>query len=181
MNDYVLQEEEMLPEDPEDPEEPEITEPEEIGYVSLSEALDYINGHIVDKDTLEKWGELESQGQAALLRRAFELIELLPFTGHKNDSAQPTTFPRCPMDEVPWQIKAAQIEQAMMWLDPDDAEEAENYEKMTQWGVSSYTIGNFSESLRAPRYRSFLLDAGITSLAAARLLKPFLSGGYNIR
>lgn len=154
-----------------------------LGYVTLDEADSYVSEHYMSTEAFRQgWEALEDADKAALLRRSFQAIELLPFTGHKTCVDQPFAFPRCPCTTVPDAIKFAQIEQALIGADSEADDDAKKYEKMWQWGVSSYTIGNLSERLSTGNYGAGILrTAGITSAAASRLLAPFLQGGYNIR
>lgn len=168
---------------PEDPIDPGMQTFGVVGYVFIEEADQYVREHYMSTEALRtSWEALEAADKAALLRRSFEAIELLPFAGHKTCCEQQTAFPRCPSTEIPVQVKSAQIEQALMSSDPEASEEAKQYEKMWQWGVSSYSIGNLSESISAGTYGAGALrTAGITSAVAARLLAPYMQGGYNIR
>lgn len=154
-----------------------------VGYVSLEEADQYVTEHYMSSEAFRiGWEALEPSDKAALLRRSFQAIELLPFTGHKTDPDQSTAFPRCPSTEIPWHIKAAQIEQALVGADEESSEDSKLYERMWQWGVSSYTIGNLSERISRGGYGAGALRAaGISSAAAVKLLSPYIQGGYNIR
>lgn len=171
---------------------PEVEEPEvdpgmatfgQLGYVTLEDADQYVSENYMSKESLRvSWEALDPADRAALLRRSFQTIELLPFSGHKTDPAQLGAFPRCPSTEVPDAIRYAQIEQALIGADADADEEAKQYERMWQWGVSSYSIGNLSESLSTGAYGvGALRAAGVTSPVASRLLTPYIQGGYNIR
>lgn len=154
-----------------------------LGYVTLDEANTYVSEHYMTTEEFrQSWEALEDANKAALLRRSFQIIELLPFTGRKTCCSQPFAFPRWPSDTVPDSIKFAQIEQALVGADSEATEEAKQYQRMWQWGVSSYTIGNLSERISSGSYSADpLKSAGVTSATASRLLAPFLQGGYNIR
>lgn len=153
-----------------------------LGYVTMEEANQYVAEHYMSTESQRTgWEALEESDRAALLRRAFQVIESLPFAGHKTDSLQLTAFPRCLDTEVPWEIKCAQIEQALIGADEDANEDAKQYQKMLQWGISSYRIGNLQESMHEGGAGGGTLPAlGISSTSAARLLAPFLRGGYRI-
>lgn len=174
---------EDLPSEEEEPIDPGMSTFGFLGYVTLEEADQYITEHYMSKESLRiSWEALEPVDRAALLRRSFQAIELLPFTGHKLDPSQPTAFPRCPYTEVPDAVKFAQVEQALVGADSEASEETKHYEKLWQWGVSSYTIGNLHESLSTGNYGAGALrSAGISSPEAAKLLSPFIWGGFNIR
>lgn len=168
---------------PDEPVDPGMSTFGNLGYVTLDEADTYVTEHYMSTETFRKgWEALDAADRAALLRRSFQAIELLPFTGRKTCCSQPFAFPRWPSETVPDAIKFAQIEQALIGADAEATEEAKQYEKMWQWGVNSYTIGNLSESISAGTYGAGALrTAGITSAAAARLLGPYMQGGYKIR
>lgn len=159
------------------------TPPEIIGYVTLDEANKYMAENYVSADEVRtSWEGLTDDDKAALLRRSFQSIELLPFIGHKLCPEQKTQFPRCPYTEVPDPVKWAQIEQAATTSNDGENEEAKHYEKLWQWGVNSYTIGNLSETISTGTYGAGALrTAGVSSPVAARLLSPYIQGGFNIR
>lgn len=153
-----------------------------LGYVTLEDANQYILENYIKSDELRVgWEALDDDDKAALLRKSFQAIELLPFSGRKTCCEQSTAFPRWPSTDVPEHIKMAQIENALSMSDTAASEDAKQYEKMWQWGVSSYSIGNLSESLSAGSYGAGAArTTGIVSAAASRLLSPFLQGGYRI-
>ena len=117
-----------------------------------------------------------------LMQRSFEAIESLPFSGHKLDPLQPNAFPRCPQVEVPTAIKNAQVENAVSLSDSSTSEDAAFYEKLWQFGVESYSIGNLSEKTSSGAWgRGSTTAHGIVSARASNLLQPYLHGGYEIR
>lgn len=175
------------PSEPTEPEEPEV-DPDMgtfgvLGYVTLEEADAYVaQFYVSTNDFRLNWEALSSADKAALLMKSFQTIEMLPFAGRKTCCKQSTAFPRWPNTEVPDSIKFAQIEQALNQSDASADEDARHYEKLWQWGVNSYTIGNLSEHLSEGGYGvGAAKSTGITSATATRLLAPFLQGGYSIR
>lgn len=154
-----------------------------IGYVDLEYADSYVETHFLSTDDLRlAWESLGEEDKAVLLQRSFESLESLPFTGHKLDPSQPNAFPRCPYSEVPEQIKAAQVENAVALSDESTNEDAAFYEKLWQFGVESYSIGNLSERTSEGAWgRGSTAVNGIISAKASRLVQPYLSGGYNLR
>lgn len=166
------------------PEEPEVV----IGYVTVAEANQYISEHYLMDDELRvNWDALDDESKKVLLRRSLLSIELLPYIGQKTgDDKQELQFPRCPSTEIPWQVKAAQIENALSKSDADIDEDTKFYERLWTWGVQSYTLGKLSERVSSGGWGSALSplgtaqETGITSAIAARLLRPFLMGGYTI-
>lgn len=154
-----------------------------IGYVDVEFADNYVATHFVSTDALrENWESLDEEDKEVLLRKSFESIESLPFTGHKLSKDQPMSFPRCPWGCTPEAVLKAQVENAVSLADSDSTEDAAFYEKLWQFGVESYSIGNLSESVSSGAWSSGSMVAhGLTSSKAQTLLKPFLQGGYSIR
>lgn len=150
-----------------------------IGYVTLDEANEYIETHYVE-DSAQRtaWEDLSDEDKQVLLLVSFEVLEQLPFTGRKTSVLQDKAFPRYPDTVVPQSVKASQIENAITLSDTSEAEEVAQYEKLWSAGVSSYSIGNLSESLGGASANS--THGGIASPKAKRLLLPYLSGGYCI-
>lgn len=182
-----MDEDEVLPTEPTEPEEPEVDPGMQtfgcLGYVTLEEANQYVSEHYMKSDDLRvSWEALDDDDKAVLLRKSFQTIEMLPFAGRKTCCSQSTAFPRWPDTEVPDVIKFAQVENALVMSDMTASEDAKQYEKMWQWGVSSYSIGNLSERLSTGDYGAGAAKTtGIMSATATRLLNPFLQGGYAIR
>lgn len=154
-----------------------------IGYVDLTYADDYISKHYLSTDEIRNtWENLDEVDKEILLRKSFEAIESLPFTGHRYYIDQSNAFPRCPNEEVPEAIKAAQIENALALSDNSTSEDIAFYEKLRQFGIGSYSIGNLSESLNGSANLSgSMASYGIFSSVAVKLLRQFISGSYNIR
>lgn len=155
-----------------------------IGYVTLEQANEYIATHYISTDNLRvSWEALTDEDKSALLLKSFDTIELLPYSGRKTDPSQETAFPRYPMQEVPKQVKYAQIENALTMSDTSATEEAEHYGRLWQFGVQSYSIGNLSERISEGAWSSgstTSVASGLVSTAATRLLKPFMLGSYRI-
>lgn len=153
-----------------------------IGYVTLEEADLYVATHYVeDSDERTYWEDLDDSDKQILLLTSYEAIDRLPFPGRKTYDSQETMFPRYPMNTIPRDIKAAQIENALVNANEAESEEAKQYERLWSAGVSSYSIGNLSETVGNATYGvSATAQSGITSVKAKKLLIPFLSGGFNI-
>ena len=154
-----------------------------IGYVDLAYADSYVAAHFLSTDELRMtWEGLDEMDKEVLLRRSFESLEGLPFSGRKTDPKQPNAFPRCPYEEVPEAIKNAQVENAVSLSDSAASEDAAFYEKLWQYGVESYSIGNLSEKTsRGTWGRNATTTTGLVSAKATQMLQPFVSGGYCIR
>ena len=155
----------------------------DIGYVDLAYADEYVRTHFLSTDDLRiEWDNLSDEDKKVLLRRSFESIESLSFTGRKSCISQTTAFPRCPDSTVPEDVKAAQVENAVSMSDVSESEDAAFYEKLWQFGVESYSIGNLSEKTSSGAWgRGSTTAHGIISSKASRLLQPYISGGYKIR
>lgn len=155
----------------------------DIGYVDVAYADEYVSLHFLSTDELRlSWEELSEEDKEVLLRRSFESIESLKFVGVKASPGQLLAFPRFPSREVPDAIKAAQVENAVSLSDSEASEDAAFYERLWQFGVESYSIGNLSEHTSSGAWgRGSTTANGIVSAKAARLLQPFLSGSYSIR
>ena len=152
-------------------------------YVDVAYADAYVTTHFLSTDNLRlNWETLSDDDKEVLLQRSFEAIESLPFSGRKSDPSQPNAFPRCPYTEVPSAVKNAQVENAVSLSDSSISEDAAFYEKLWQFGVESYSIGNLSEKTSSGAWgRGSTAAHGIVSARAANLLQPYLSGGFKIR
>lgn len=154
-----------------------------IGYVDLEYANEYVNLHFLSTDDIRfSWEGLPDEDKEVLLRKSFESIESLAFVGKKAYPSQPNAFPRYPATEVPEDIKAAQVENAVSLSDSSTSEDAVFYERLWQFGVESYSIGNLSEKTSSGAWgRGSTTANGIVSAKASRLLQPYISGSFRIR
>lgn len=154
-----------------------------MSYVDVAYADEYVASHFLSTDELrETWEGLDEMDKEVLLRRSFESLESLPFSGRKTDPKQPNAFPRWPYEEVPEAIKNAQVENAVSLSDSAASEDAAFYEKLWQYGVESYSIGNLSERTSQGTWgRNATTTVGLVSAKATQMLQPFVSGGYCIR
>lgn len=155
-----------------------------IGYVTVAEAAEYINTRYASTDELRQaWEAMDEADQAVYLQKSFDAINILPFRGRKYTSGQESAFPRWPSPEIPKAIKYAQIENALTLTDTSAQEDAAFYEKMWQYGVESYRIGNLSESSSNGawgRSGSSTATRSVASAQALNLLQPYLMGGFSI-
>lgn len=154
-------------------------------YATVSEANDYISTHYVSTDPLRiKWESLDEADKEIYLTLSTEAINSLPWPGRKKDISQENAFPRINQKEVPKSIIYACIENTIMLSDEKVTEEINTYRKLKMQGISSYTIGNLSESFFSSNsYNSndlFYVNSGIISSKAQQFLKPFMGGGYII-
>ena len=155
-----------------------------IGYVTVAEAAEYIQTRYASTDELRQaWEVMDEADQAVYLQKSFDAINILPSRGRKYAAGQEAALRRWPDPEVPLAIKYAQIENALTLTDTSAQEDAAFYEKMWQYGVESYRIGNLSESSSNGswgRSGSSTAARSVTSAQALNLLQPYLMGGFSI-
>ena len=156
----------------------------QVGYVTVAEATEYLKSRYASSDELRRaWEAMGEADQAVYLQRSFDAINLLPFRGRKYDTDQEAAFPRWPYEVVPNAVKYAQIENAITLTDADAQEDAAFYEKMWQYGVESYRIGNLSETSSNGswgRSGASAATRNVASTQALNLLQPYLMGGFSI-
>lgn len=146
------------------------------GYVTIAEADEYVRTHYLSTDSTRlAWEQLSDEDKAVLLIVSFEAIEQLVYRGRRAAKDQKTAFPRYPDTEVPTQVKHAQIANAVVMADPEYQKDVDFYNKLKSFGISSYQIGNLSESLA-----DSWSGQGVYSQEALRLLQPYLQGGFRI-
>lgn len=156
-----------------------------VGYVTVAEAAEYVRTRYASTDEPRKaWEAMDEADQAVYLQKSFDAINILPFRGRKYAVDQEAAFPRWPYAEVPNAVKYAQIENAITLTDTSASEDAAFYEKMWQYGVESYRIGNLSESSSNGSWgrsgSSSAATTSVTSAKAVNLLEPYLRGGFSI-
>ena len=154
-----------------------------IGYVTPEWADQYVAEHFTSADPLRvTWEGLDEEDREVLLRKSFESLEALPYIGRKTSCDQETAFPRYPDTEVPRAIMSAQVENAVSLSDTSSSEDAAFYERLWQFGVESYSIGNLSEKTSSGAWgRGSTTAYGVISAKATRLLQPYVNGSFNIR
>lgn len=157
-----------------------------IGYVTLEEANTYVETHYLEtEDARVTWEDLEDESKEILLRKSFECIDNLTFTGRKTFPGQNTSFPRYPEPEVSQKVKYAQIENALALSDASVQEESDFYNKLKSFGIQSYSIGNLSETFGSvssgtTSINTMLTSKGIVSTKAQQYLLPYIYGGFRI-
>ena len=152
------------------------------GYVTLAEA-DQIVKDIYTSVSVEYklWFALKDGDKQALLNRSFYRIESLPFNGYKTQVDQANQFPRNGETEVPDKVKIANVVEAI--VGDQYREDNKKYAMMSARGVSSYTIGNLSEtfgSRSASATSVFDNLTNIVSIETLQYLAEWLQGGYAI-
>ena len=153
-------------------------------YLTVEEANEYVSTHYISTDTLRtSWESLSDADKEVLLTSSTEAINMIPWPGKKAVPSQPNAFPRWPDTEVPVAIVAACVENALSMTDSTVSEETNLYKKMWAYGLSSYSIGNFSETIvqgGGTGGVTTLAQSGIVSVKAQTILGPFLGGGFTI-
>lgn len=153
-------------------------------YVTVSEADTYVSTHYLSTDPLRvSWEGLDDADKEILITVSTETINAVPWPGRKTVPGQPNAFPRCPNVTIPAAVISACVENALSMTDETFQEEAATYRKMWAYGLSSYSIGNFSETLVQGGGNGeaiALAQSGIVSTKAQALLKPLMGGGYCI-
>lgn len=139
-------------------------------YVTLEEAREYVLG---DK-MYEKFLALSEEMQEYSLREAAERIDLLPLTGRKKSVMQSMAFPRDHQFDVPYQVKSAQVAEALAAI---DGERSERQELQAQ-GVMSVTLGQVSESYSGSG--AYYISLGLKSEKAYYLLHRYIAGSVAI-
>ena len=152
-----------------------------MSYNTVEQADAYIASHYLSSDELaQQWSSLSEDDKQVLLTRAHDTIDALPITGRKTDVAQPNAFPRYPEKDVPDAVRSAECELALSLSDEEANASLADYRKMVDYGIQSYSIGNFSETLLSYSKNSVEIKYGLISTNAKQLLTPWLSGGYRI-
>lgn len=153
-----------------------------VGYVSIDESDEYVSTHYTeDSDERTRWENLDEEDKRVLLLVSYESINRLPFPGRRTSPTQEGAFPRYPSSTVPQDVKYAQIENAVAMSDTSTHEDQKQYDRLWNLGVSSYSIGNLSETfVEGGGSLSANKQNGIESPHAQRLLTPYLGGGYRI-
>ena len=171
-------------------------------YVTNEEASTYVKTYYPSGHPMYSlWFSLSVEDQNIALLKSTLNLEQLSYAGVKTSTDQVLSFPRytklgqrtTPI--VPPEVKAAQVENALYISDPDsyskDAIEDEAfYRNLRSWGITSYHIGNVSETLGAGNTNASAgaaVSGGINASSllpspfAQSLIAKFLVKGASIR
>lgn len=152
-----------------------------MSYNTVEEASAYISTHYTSTEQLRvKWEESTPEDQQVLLNKAYDVINRLPLRGCKTDPESDAAFPRCGSSEVPLAVKSAEAELALAYSDTEHIAAVQEYRQKLDYGITSYSVGNFSESLLSYGKTSLPIQYGLISTIAESLLKPWLTGGFCI-
>lgn len=158
-------------------------------YISAEDALAYINSMYLSTDSkVTSWTVLSDADKDVCLKRATQMIDRQPLLGFKVYNNQTLAFPRMVYSdykytnqdnilfddewftqiEVPKEVKYAEVEIAL-----ELAKGPSKRTKLQQEGVTSFSVGNLSESYSG-------IHNKLLSLEAKELLTPFLAGSVRI-
>ena len=152
-----------------------------MSYSTVEVANDYIATHYMSTDDVRvRWESLVKSDKQALLNKAYDVINSLPLRGCKTDVEQDGAFPRCGSKTVPNAVISAEIELAATLTDIDQMNAVSEYKRKADYGISSYRVGNFSETILSYASNSLQLQYGLVSTEAERFLLPWLNGGFCI-
>ena len=139
-------------------------------YVTESEADTYFSERL----NTEAWDDATSIDRIKALKMATRAIDRLNYVGIRNDENQELQFPRYDDSSVPQDVLDACCEEALSLLDGvDPSLEFDNLNMVSQ-GYSNV------KSTFDRRVKPEHIIAGITSIFAWRLLRPFLRDYFNV-
>lgn len=152
-----------------------------MSYTTTLEADVYVSSHyLATDDKRVRWESLDEDSKQILLNKGEQVIDNLPLAGRKHLCTQPNAFPRDCDSEVPERVKYAEVELALAYSDTELIQSQEEYRRMIDYGISSYSIGNFSESVLTYGKGSLQMQYGLVSSQAERYLADWLNGGFCI-
>lgn len=142
-------------------------------YITLEDAKHYIQTRYLVTDSLRiMWEAADDESLEILLRRSYNQINHLPFTN--------SPLNKLSVVQHLQNLQYAQVELVLSYLDRATNEELEQRRILQSAGVTSYTIGDLSETFgSATTSLSHSNYFGI-GLNAYTYLKEYLTGGYNI-
>lgn len=152
-------------------------------YITVEEMLEYLSKNYVSTDPLRiQWEAMSAEDQMVHLRKSFNYINSLPYNGRPANPSQEIPFPRAGaftnMDLL--KVKYAQAEQALAISDTVAAQETEERKRLRRAGVTSYKIGDLSETFQGGASALSCGNFFGLSESAYRYLSKWLQGGFNI-
>jgi hypothetical protein len=133
-------------------------------YTTIAEASTYFESRL----RTDAWDNAEDVDREKALAMATQSIDRLNFHGSKSDDEQELQFPRYTDSVVPQDIKNACSEIALKLLEGIDPDLEFETLSMVSQGYSN--VRSTYDRSRIPEH----LAAGIPSIAAWRLIKPYL-------
>lgn len=152
-------------------------------YITVEEMLEYLHKNYVSSDPLRiQWEALDQEDSEVYLRRAFNLVNSLPYKGKPASAEQRGAFPRAGKftEEDLLKVKYAQAEQALALTDAVTAQETEERMRLRRAGVVQYNIGDLSEKFQEGLSAGSCGNFYGLSENAFRYLSKWLQGGYPI-
>lgn len=135
-------------------------------YITLADAQTFIDAYVLDTDAWDCATDDAEREKA--LRAATRIIDRLRFAGHKASDSQDLQFPRGTDTAIPRDIEEACVYIAIELLDGVDLDiEFSNLQ------VDKQNFGGAQTSYSRPTVQAHIV-AGIPSIKAWRLLKPYL-------
>lgn len=149
-------------------------------YITARYADEYISGNYRAGSTdRNRWEAIGEEERESFLKAACEELERINWHGRAVSKDQPLSFPRLPYqertaEEAPERIKKAQAELALWLSDEQGQEDLRQREQIRLQGIKSVSLGSLSMSF-AEGAKS---ELPLICPAAARLITPYLNGGY---
>ena len=148
---------------------------EKIGYITIEEANNFIASHFLSTSTERKaWETLTDEDKSVLLTIGFENIENNIYKGYKTYSNQETQWPRNGSEEIPNDIKAAQIYEAL----ENGFGDTTSYDAIEK-GIKSETIGKISTSYFSNAFNSFSSNS-VKSTTSRKLLNKYIKRVFQV-
>ncbi len=150
-------------------------------YITLEYADRYIGERYRAGNTdRTRWESLSEEERESVLKAACRELERIKWHGRTISKDQQLAFPRLPYQdrtatEAPQRIKEAQAELALWLTDEQGQEEIRQREQIRLQGIKSVNIGSLSMSFA----NSAGSELALICPAAARLLAPYINGGYD--
>lgn len=152
-------------------------------YINVEEMLDYLRMNHLSTDPLRiQWEAMKKEDQMVLLRKSFQFLNSLPYTGRPASTSQAGAFPRAGSftEQDLLKVKYAQAEQALAISDTVTAQETEDRKRLRRAGVVQYRLGDLSETFQSGMSAASCGNYYELSESAYRYLSQWLRGGFNI-
>lgn len=150
-------------------------------YITIEGANDIVKKHLDKYNGLRSfWEILEDEEKEMYLIRAVEEMETVSFVGRKYRPTQALQFPRAPFEEVPYEIKLAQVYNALGCLNNDIKDLASETNKLyARYGVyiGENTDKNGAISNDTHNSRHIVLS----STKATKIAKKYARGAFRMR
>ena len=151
-------------------------------YVTVAQADQYVKEHYLSSEPLRiQWESLPEEDKEVYLRRAFEQMNALPYTGRRKNMRQLLPFPRYIWRPSDWNnVYRAQIIIAYEALDTARSTENAEIESWKLRGLSEVKLGDATYKFSSG---SAIEGAGSyygLPKEAYLLLRRWLTGGYDL-